>query len=109
MASDPFIIELSKGESLVLVAPATNLVSNTLIDLSTGGYEVKSEITGKRFRDDLGATITGDGKILIDYDTVALVPGDYAFDIRVSLGGVDAYTPKVILRLKSVETEPTLR
>jgi hypothetical protein len=107
--SDPFIIPLTRGERLVVEGPASQLGTGAPVDLSQGGYTVRAKLTGKRFEGDLGATITNDGKVRIDYDTAALVPGDYLFDICLTLSGVDAFTPKIVLRLERPESDFTPR
>lgn len=103
-------ITKEKGERLNLRITAK--AGEATVDLSDG-YTVdawiKSVRASRTVYETMSPTIDGDGRIVIDYDTVNLSPGTYEFDLRFTKAGADAFTHEFTFILNSTVTPPSAR
>jgi hypothetical protein len=100
---------IERGERFVLRITAK--ADNATIDLSDG-YDVDSWIKsshGGSVYESMLPTIDGEGRAVIDYDTVDLRAGAYLFDVRFTKDGADAFTTEFALIVNGTITPPSPR
>jgi len=102
---------IERGERFNLRIVAKN--GSTTVDL-TDGYVVDAWIksgpgVSPAVYESMSPTIDDDGRVAIDYDTVALGVGRYLFDIRFTKSGSDFFTIESALVVNGTITPPTPR